>query len=31
MNVAYEEEEKRGLIRLNLIGLCFTLAGVAQG
>ncbi|WSH68745.1 YihY/virulence factor BrkB family protein (plasmid) [Rhizobium ruizarguesonis] len=25
MNVAYEEEEKRGLVRLNLIGLCFTL------
>ncbi|AUW45792.1 YihY/virulence factor BrkB family protein [Rhizobium leguminosarum] len=28
MNVAYEEEEKRGLIRLNLIGLCFTLCAV---
>ncbi|MBY2966304.1 YihY/virulence factor BrkB family protein [Rhizobium leguminosarum] len=28
MNVAYEEEEKRGLIRLNLIGLCFTLCAM---
>ncbi|WHO75706.1 YihY/virulence factor BrkB family protein [Rhizobium sp. BT03] len=28
MNVAYEENEKRGLIRLNLIGLCFTLSAM---
>ncbi|MGO7201269.1 YihY/virulence factor BrkB family protein, partial [Rhizobium ruizarguesonis] len=28
MNVAYEEEEKRGLVRLNLIGLCFTFCAV---
>ncbi|MBB4217993.1 membrane protein [Rhizobium sp. BK212] len=28
MNVAYEEEEKRGLVRLNLIGLCFTLCAI---
>ena len=28
MNVAYEEEEKRGLVRLNLIGLCFTLCAM---
>ncbi|QPB22266.1 YihY/virulence factor BrkB family protein [Rhizobium sp. 007] len=24
MNVAYEEKEKRGLVKLNLVGLCFT-------
>ncbi|PDS76123.1 YihY/virulence factor BrkB family protein [Rhizobium sp. L43] len=28
MNVAYEETEKRGLVRLNLIGLCFTLCAM---
>ncbi|OHV18666.1 YihY/virulence factor BrkB family protein [Rhizobium sp. RMa-01] len=28
MNVAYEENEKRGLIRLNLVGLCFTLSAM---
>lgn len=28
MNVAYEEEEKRSLVRLNLIGLAFTLCAV---
>jgi membrane protein len=28
MNVAYEEGEKRSLVRLNLIGLCFTLCAV---
>ncbi|TBZ21060.1 YihY/virulence factor BrkB family protein [Rhizobium leguminosarum] len=28
MNVAYEEDEKRGLVRLNLIGLCFTLCAM---
>lgn len=28
MNVAYEEREKRGLIKLNLIGLCFTLGAM---
>ncbi|MBB2682683.1 YihY/virulence factor BrkB family protein (plasmid) [Rhizobium sophoriradicis] len=28
MNVAYEEDEKRSLVRLNLIGLCFTLCAV---
>ena len=28
MNVAYEEREKRGLIRLNAIALCFTLCGL---
>lgn len=29
MNVAYEEKEKRGIIRLNFIALCFTLCAVA--
>ncbi|PDT02296.1 ribonuclease [Rhizobium chutanense] len=28
MNVAYEETEKRGLVRLNLTALCFTLCAV---
>ncbi|WFU06483.1 YihY/virulence factor BrkB family protein (plasmid) [Rhizobium sp. CB3171] len=28
MNVAYEEAEKRGLVRLNLIALCFTLCAI---
>ncbi|WFU12733.1 YihY/virulence factor BrkB family protein (plasmid) [Rhizobium sp. CB3090] len=28
MNIAYEETEKRGLIRLNLVGLCFTLCSI---
>ncbi|MBB4293062.1 membrane protein [Rhizobium leguminosarum] len=28
MNVAYEETEKRGLVRLNLIALCFTLCAM---
>lgn len=28
MNVAYEEREKRGFIRLNLIALCFTLCAM---
>ncbi|AHG48524.1 ribonuclease (plasmid) [Rhizobium leguminosarum bv. trifolii CB782] len=28
MNVAYEEDEKRGLIRLNLVGLCFTFSAM---
>ncbi len=28
MNVAYEEKEKRGLVRLNLIGLAFTLCAI---
>ncbi|TCL69461.1 YihY/virulence factor BrkB family protein [Rhizobium sp. BK251] len=28
MNVAYEEREKRSFIRLNLIGLCFTLCAM---
>ncbi|AGS25693.1 virulence factor BrkB family protein (plasmid) [Rhizobium etli] len=28
MNVAYEEREKRSLVRLNLVGLCFTLCAV---
>jgi membrane protein len=31
MNVAYEEEEKRGFIRLNLLSLAFTLAAMAIG
>ncbi|WP_018899534.1 YihY/virulence factor BrkB family protein [Rhizobium sp. 2MFCol3.1] len=30
MNVAYDEEEKRGLIRLNLIGLAFTICAMAS-
>lgn len=30
MNIAYEETEKRGIVKLNLIGLCFTLCGVAS-
>lgn len=29
MNVAYEEKEKRSLVRLNLTGLCFTLCAIA--
>jgi len=29
LNVAYEAEEKRGLIRLNLVSLAFTVAGLA--
>lgn len=29
MNVAYEEKEKRSLVRLNLMGLCFTLCSMA--
>jgi len=29
LNVAYEVEEKRGIIRLNLVSLAFTLAGLA--
>ena len=28
MNIAYEEREKRSLVRLNLIGLCFTLCAM---
>jgi len=28
MNIAYEETEKRGLIRLNVLGLCFTLCAM---
>jgi membrane protein len=28
MNIAYEETEKRGLIRLNLVALCFTLCAM---
>ena len=28
MNVAYEEREKRGLIKLNIIGLCFTICAM---
>ncbi|PDT08294.1 YihY/virulence factor BrkB family protein [Rhizobium sp. M1] len=28
MNVAYEEDEKRSLVRLNLIGFCFTLCAI---
>ncbi|MFS8054926.1 YihY/virulence factor BrkB family protein [Rhizobium sp. BR 317] len=28
MNVAYEEAEKRGLVRLNLVALCFTLSAI---
>ncbi|MBB4570916.1 YihY/virulence factor BrkB family protein [Rhizobium leucaenae] len=28
MNIAYEEPEKRGLVRLNLVGLCFTLCAI---
>jgi membrane protein len=28
MNVAYEEKEKRGFVRLNLIALCFTLCAM---
>jgi membrane protein len=28
MNVAYEEKEKRGLIKLNLVGLCFTICAI---
>ncbi|MCS3742171.1 YihY/virulence factor BrkB family protein [Rhizobium sp. BK661] len=28
MNVAYEENEKRGFVRLNLVALCFTLCAV---
>ncbi|MBN9074630.1 MAG: ribonuclease [Rhizobiales bacterium 65-79] len=31
MNVAYEEEEKRSFIRLNLLSLAFTLAAMAVG
>lgn len=30
MNVAYEENEKRGIVKLNLIALCFTLCGMAS-
>jgi membrane protein len=30
MNVAYDETEKRGLIRLNLIGLAFTICAMAS-
>ncbi len=29
LNVVYEEEEKRGFIRLNLVSLAFTLGGIA--
>jgi membrane protein len=29
LNVVYEEKEKRGFIKLNLISLCFTLAAIA--
>ena len=29
LNVAYEVEEKRGIVRLNLVSLAFTLAGLA--
>ena len=29
LNVVYEEKEKRGFIRLNLVTLCFTLAAIA--
>jgi membrane protein len=29
LNVAYEETEKRGFIRLNLISLCFTIGAIA--
>ena len=28
LNVVYEEKEKRGFIKLNLISLAFTLAGI---
>jgi membrane protein len=28
MNVAYGEKEKRGLVRLNLVGLCFTFCAI---
>ena len=30
LNVVYEEKEKRGFIRLNLVSLCFTLAAIAS-
>lgn len=30
MNVAYEETEKRGLLRLNLVALCFTLCAMVS-
>ena len=29
LNVVYEEKEKRGFIKLNLVTLCFTLAAIA--
>jgi hypothetical protein len=29
LNVVYEEKEKRGFIKLNLVSLCFTLAAIA--
>ncbi len=28
MNIAYEESEKRGIVKLNLIALCFTICGM---
>ena len=31
LNVVYEEKEKRGFIKLNLVTLCFTLAAAAKG
>ena len=30
LNVVYEEKEKRGFIKLNLVLLCFTLAAIAS-
>src|ERR1700761_2991324 len=30
LNVVYEEKEKRGFIKLNLVSLCFTLAAIAS-
>lgn len=30
MNVAYDEKEKRGIIRLNLVALCFTICGMVS-
>jgi membrane protein len=30
LNVAYEEKEKRGFIKLNLVSLAFTITGIAS-
>jgi membrane protein len=30
LNVVYEEKEKRGFVKLNLVSLCFTLGGIAS-